>query len=71
MKIFKEQSLRTFEFWSGAKTNADKLRKVDLDIIEDILKDLYPNGIDAKQLNDIFSFDFDMILSWLGCPTEE
>jgi hypothetical protein len=71
MKLYKEESLNNFEFWSGAKDRADKLTSNELDQIEAVLEDLYPDGIDETQLNDLFWFDFETVLEWIGkeeCP---
>lgn len=66
MKIFKEESLRYFEFWSGAKENANELSGEQLDELETILEDAYPDGIDETTLNDLMWFEFDTIKEWLG-----
>ena len=66
MKITKEQSLSNFNFWSGAKENAKELTFSQLNEVECILEDLYPDGIDETHLNDIFWFDFDTIKEWLN-----
>lgn len=36
-----------------------------------MIEDLYPDGIDATQINDIFWFDFDWIAQMLGYEDEE
>ena len=66
MKISKETSLYSFEFWSGAKEFAQNLTEQELTTIERNLKDLYPNGIDETELNDLFWFDREMICEWIG-----
>lgn len=71
MKIYSEKSLRNFEFWSGAKENANELTSAQLDEVEAILEDLYPEGMDETQINDLFWFDFDTIKEWLGITDEE
>ena len=71
MKIYSEKSLRNFEFWSGAKENANELTSAQLDEVETILEDLYPNGMDETQINDLFWFDFDTIKEWLGITEED
>lgn len=71
MKIFKEESLRYFEFWSGAKENAKELSGEQLDNLETILEDVYPDGIDATTLNDLMWFEFDTIKEWLGIEDDE
>lgn len=70
MKIFKEESLRYFDFWSGAKENAKELSGEQLDNLETILEDAYPDGIDATTLNDMMWFEFDTIKEWLGIEDE-
>lgn len=71
MKIYSEKSLRNFEFWSGAKENANELTFEQLDEVETILEDMYPEGMDETQINDLFWFDFDTIKEWLGITNEE
>lgn len=71
MKIYSEKSLRNFEFWSGAKENANELTGAQLDEVETILEDLRPEGMDETQINDLFWFDFDTVKEWLGITDEE
>lgn len=66
MKVYSEINLRDFEFWSGAKSNAETLTDEQLDMVESILEDAFPDGMDETQINDIFWFDFDTIREWLG-----
>jgi len=66
MKIHTEQNLRNFGFWSGAADRVKHLTGEQLDIIEDILQELYPEGIDETALNDLFWFSEDSIAEWLG-----
>ena len=66
MKVYKEMNLRDFEFWSGAKSNAETLTDEQLDMVESILEDAFPDGMDETQINDIFWFDFDTIRERLG-----
>lgn len=44
MKIFSDNSLREFNFWCGAEENAKELSGEQLDNLEFILEDLYPDG---------------------------
>lgn len=71
MKVFKEESLRNFDFWSNAIDTADALTSRQLDTIEAILEDLYPEGIDATTLNDIFRFEEDWLAEMLGYSSFE
>jgi hypothetical protein len=66
MKIYKEESLRSFEFWRGAKYTAETLTCEELDQIESLLEDLYPDGVDETTVNDIFWFEEDWIAEMLG-----
>lgn len=67
MKIISEDKrLRDFDFWSGAKDTVDYLTSDELDTIEDILEDAYPDGMTETQVNDLFWFDTDVIAEWLG-----
>jgi hypothetical protein len=70
MKIHSEKSLSDFEFWSGGKDRAEKLTSEELDQIELTLEELYPDGIDETELNDLFWFDFETVVGWIG-ETEE
>lgn len=71
MKVTEELSLSNFDFWGGAKERAKMLTIDELDEIESQLEDLYPDGIEATQINDIFWFDFDWISQMLGYEDEE
>lgn len=65
MKIISETSLRGFEFWSGAEANANMLTLEELDQLEVILEDTYPDGITDIELNDLMWFDFETVCDWL------
>ena len=71
MKVYSEINLRDFEFWSGAKSNAETLTSEQLDIVESILEDAYPDGMNETEINDFFWFEFDTIREWLGIKDEE
>lgn len=66
MKVYKDESLRSFEFWSGAKDTVKYLTYEELDQIEAILEDLYPDGMSETEINDFFWFEEDTIAQWLG-----
>ena len=71
MKVTTEQSLSNFNFWSGAKDNASELTDSQLDTIESILEDIYPDGMSESSVNDLFWFDFETVKEWLGIEEEE
>lgn len=66
MKVYREQSLRDFAFWSGAKDTAKYLTAEQMDTVETMLEDLYPDGMSETEINDIFWFEEDTIADWLG-----
>lgn len=66
MKIYAETDLHNFEFWSGAKDTVKYLTWEEIDTIESILEDLYPDGVDETTINDIFWFEEDWIAEMLG-----
>lgn len=67
MKIVSEISLSNFNFWSGAKDHAAYLTEDELDTVEAMLEDCYPDGLTETDVNDLFWFDFDTIWTeWLG-----
>lgn len=66
MKLYKEESLRNFKFWSGAADRVQYLTDAEMDAIEEMLEELYPDGMDETDLNDLFWFNEDTIAEWLG-----
>ena len=70
MKIITEQQLRDFQFWSGAKDNAKELTYEQLNELEFILDDMYPDGLTDTQLNDIMWFSYDEVREWLNMSDE-
>jgi hypothetical protein len=67
MRYYCEDSLRNFNFWSGGKDTADALSYEQIDTIESMLEDIYPDGeISDTQINDFFWFERDTIAEWLG-----
>ena len=71
MIIYKEESLNNFQFWSGAKYVAKCLTESEFDIIEDLLQELYPDGMEETEINDFFWFDGDTIAQALGYEDED
>lgn len=75
MKIYSEQSLADFKFWSGAENTAqriwEELGREGFDQLEEILENLYPNGIDETRLNDLLWFNSETVYEWLGISDED
>ena len=66
-----EKSLRDFHFWGGAASNAAKLTLEELDRIEEILENSFPEPFSTTEINDWFWFDFETICEWLELNWEE
>ncbi len=71
MKIYAEKSLRSFEIWSGAKDTVKYLTDEELDMIESVLEDSFPDGMGETEINDFFWFENDTIAEWLGYSSFE
>lgn len=75
MKIYREESLSNFEWWSGAKNTANRIweekGEEGFDQLEAILEDVYPEGIDETKLNDLLWFDAETVYEWLEIEQEE
>lgn len=71
MKVYSEISIASFEAWSGA---VDTLNRViengKADTLEAILEDLYPDGMNETQLNDILWFEPDWVFEMCGIRSE-
>ncbi len=66
MKIWSDDSIRNFNFWSGARDTVDDLFDSDFDILEPILEEYFGGEVEDVDLNDFFWFERDTIASWLG-----
>ena len=66
MKIWSDDSIRNFNFWSGARDTVDDLFDSDFDILEPIIEEMFEGEVEDVDLNDFFWFERDTIASWLG-----
>lgn len=66
MKIWYDDSIRNFKFWSGARDTVDDLFDSDFDILEPILEEYFDGEVEDVELNDFFWFERDKIAEWLG-----
>ena len=72
MKVYKEMSIHDFEPWSGAVYAYNKISEAgELDALENLIDELYPDGIDETNLNDLLWFEDDWLLETLGISEEE
>ena len=66
MKVYREIPLSEFDFWAGAKDTVKHLTEEELEQIEQILEDIYPEGMSEFEINDLFWFEHELIAEWLG-----
>lgn len=72
MKVIKEINYAwDFTFWSGAKDTVKYLLDHEVNIIFDMLEELYPEGMTETEVNDFFWFETDTIADWLGYDSFE
>ena len=66
MKIWTEDSIRSFNFWGGAQSTIEDLTWEDFDILEPIIEETFEGECSDTELNDFFWFERDTIAEWLG-----
>lgn len=66
MKIWTEDSIRNFNFWSGGRDTVDDLTWEDFDILEPLIGEMFGGEVEDVDLNDFFWFERDTIAEWLG-----
>ena len=71
MKVYQEISIESFEAWSGAIDTKEKIIYAGkAEEFEALIDELFPNGIDETELNDLLWFDDDYIFEALGITEE-
>lgn len=72
MTITYELDLRNFKAWSGAKDTLERIqREGKCDALENILEELYPDGMTETELNDLLWFEPETVYEWLGIRSEK
>lgn len=72
MKIYRELSIAQFEAWGGGKILQQKIIDNGKENeFEDLIEELFPNGISACTLNDELSFNADWWVSVLNLKDSE
>ena len=67
MKIYRDESLSSFEFWSGAVANAEEFTLEELDRIGDELEAAdNGDGYEETQINDLMWFEPEYLASLIG-----
>ena len=71
MTISYELDLNSFQAWSGAKDTLDRIqREGKCAELENILEELYPDGMTETELNDLLWFEPETVYEWLGIRSE-
>lgn len=71
MIITYELDLNRFEAWSGAKETLERIqREGKCAELENVLEELYPDGMTETELNDLLWFEPETIYEWLGIRSE-
>ena len=71
MTITYELDLNSFEAWSGAVDTLERIQREDKCAeLENILEELYPDGMTETELNDLLWFDSESVYEWLGIRSE-
>lgn len=71
MKVITETTLERFEAWSGAIDTKNLIISLELEEeFELLIDELYPEGLEDTQLNDLLRFDPEWILEALGVEEE-
>ena len=67
MRIVKEISVENFEGWSGANDTIEVIEKAGkVDEFDNLIEELYPDGLSETSLNDLLRFDYEWIYETLG-----
>ena len=71
MTITYDLDLNSFNAWSGAVDTLDRIqREGKCEELENILEDLFSDGMTETQLNDLLWFDSEQVYEWLGIRSE-
>ena len=73
MKTFNENTtLVNFDAWSGAVDTKERImQEGKADEFDNLIEELYPDGLSETQLNDILWFEEDWIFEMLDISDEE
>lgn len=71
MTITYELDLNSFEAWNGAVDTLERIqREGKCAELENVLEELYPDGMTETELNDLLWFDSESVYEWLGIRSE-
>ena len=71
MTITYELDLNSFQAWSGAVDTLERIqREGKCAELENVLEELYPDGMTETELNDLLWFESETVYEWLGIRSE-
>ena len=73
MKVYNDNlSLRNFDAWSGAvDTKETIINEGKVEQFDNLIEELYPDGLTDTQLNDLLWFEEDWIFEMLGIEIDD
>ena len=73
MKVYNNNlSLRNFDAWSGAvDTKETIINEGKAEQFDNLIEELYPDGLTDTQLNDLLWFEEDWLFEMLGIEIDE
>lgn len=72
MKLYSETKLVDFQAWSGAVDTKNTIIDNDkAEEFDDLIEEVYPDGLSETQLNDLLWFDEEWVFESLGIEIEE
>ena len=72
MKVYEELNLRDFNTWSGATITKERIiNEGKEEEFEELIEELFSDGLSATKLNDILWFEDEWIYSCLGIVSLE
>ena len=72
MKVYEDINLKDFNAWSGAtETKNIIIQAGKEEEFEELIEEMYPNGLSATELNDVLWFEDEWIYSCLGIENLE
>ena len=73
LTVIEEVDFKTLYYnaWGQAVAALKEIDEEDMSKeLMDFLEDLYPDGIDCIELNDLLSYDWEWVYSQIGMPSE-
>ena len=72
MRVYNDVSLSNFEAWAGAEDTKECILCEGKETeFENLIEELYPDGISETELNDYLRFEAEEIYRLLGIETED